>query len=160
MSRWRMFDYRTWHCVTVNIVAVWLRNVALCECDDGGCVATERDIVWMSRWRVCDYRTWHCVNVKMMDVWLQNVRLYECECGYRVWHCVNVKMIELVSWHFEPSQPQRIKSRLKRMFNLSSTYSARKSSNHKFSKNHKISHDTNLQWTKHTQTSNKTSSKN
>ena len=39
----------------------------------------------------------------------------------------------LVSWHFEPSQPQRITSRLKTMFNLSPIYSARKSSNHKLS---------------------------
>ena len=37
------------------------------------------------------------------------------------------------------------------MFNLSSIYSARKSSNHKLSINHKISHDTNLHKTKHTQ---------
>ena len=34
------------------------------------------------------------------------------------------------------------------MFNLSPTYSARKSSNHKLSINHKISHDTNLPKTK------------
>ena len=41
------------------------------------------------------------------------------------------------------------------MFNLSSIYSARKSSNDKLSINHKISHDTNLHKTKHTQTSDK-----
>ena len=50
----------------------------------------------------------------------------------------------LVSWCFEPSQPQRITSRLKTMFNLSPIYSACKLSNHKLSKNHKISPDTNL----------------
>ena len=50
----------------------------------------------------------------------------------------------LVSWYFEPSQPQRVTSWLKTMFNLSPVYSARKSSNHKLSINHKISHDTNL----------------
>ena len=54
---------------------------------------------------------------------------------------------ELVSWYFEPSQPQRINSRLKTMFNLSSIYSERKSSNHKLFKNYKISPDTNLQKT-------------
>ena len=53
----------------------------------------------------------------------------------------------------KPSQPQRITSRLKTMFNLSPIYSARKSSNHKLSINHKISQDTNLHKTKHTQTS-------
>ena len=36
---------------------------------------------------------------------------------------------ELVSWYFEPNQPQRITSRLKTMLNLSPIYSARKSSN-------------------------------
>ena len=60
----------------------------------------------------------------------------------------------LVSWYFEPSQPQRITSRLKTMFNLSLIYSARKSSNHKFSQNHKICPDTNLHKAKQTQTSN------
>ena len=49
-----------------------------------------------------------------------------------------------VSWYFEPSQPQRITSRLKTMFNLSAIYSARKSSRNQLSKNHKISPDTNL----------------
>ena len=44
-----------------------------------------------------------------------------------------------VSWYFEPSQPQRITSWLKTMFNLSPIYSARKSSNHKLFKNRKIS---------------------
>ena len=42
------------------------------------------------------------------------------------------------------------------MFNLSSIYSARKSSNHKLSINHKISHDTNLHKTKHTNIRHKT----
>ena len=60
-----------------------------------------------------------------------------------------------VSWHFEPSQPQRVTSLLKTMFNLAPIYSARKSSNHKLSINHKNSHDTNLHKTKHTQTSDK-----
>ena len=36
------------------------------------------------------------------------------------------------------------------MFNLSPTYSARKSSNHKLSINHKISHDTDLHKTTYT----------
>ena len=58
----------------------------------------------------------------------------------------------LVSWYFEPSQPQRITSELKQtsvclLFTL-------RSSKHKFPKNHKISPDTNLQKTNHTQTSN------
>ena len=66
----------------------------------------------------------------------------------------------VVSWYFEPSQLQRITSRLKTMFNLFSIYSARKSSNHKLSINHKISHDTNLHKTKHTQTSDTKFSKN
>ena len=55
-----------------------------------------------------------------------------------------------VTCYFEPSQPQRITSRLKTMFNLSPIYSARKSSNRKLSKTHKISPDTNLHKTKHT----------
>ena len=66
----------------------------------------------------------------------------------------------LVSWYFEPSQPQRVTSWLKTMFNLPPIYSARKSSNHKLSINHKISHDTNLHKTKHTQTSDSKFSKN
>ncbi|WP_419617253.1 hypothetical protein, partial [Thiolapillus sp.] len=66
----------------------------------------------------------------------------------------------LVSWYFEPSQPQRATSWLKTMFNLSHIYSARKSSNHKLSINHKITHDTNLHKTKHTQTSDIKFSKN
>ena len=49
----------------------------------------------------------------------------------------------LVSWYFELSQPQKITSRLKTMFNLSPIYPARKSSNHKLSINHKSSPDTN-----------------
>ena len=68
---------------------------------------------------------------------------------------LSMKVSQLVSWYFEPSQPQRVTSWLKTMFNLSPIYSARKSSNHKLSINHKISHDTNLHKTKHTQTSDK-----
>ena len=49
----------------------------------------------------------------------------------------------LVSWYFEPCQPQRITSRPKTTFNLSPVYTARKSSNHKLSKIHKISPGTN-----------------
>ena len=45
----------------------------------------------------------------------------------------------LVSWYFEPGQPQRMTSRPKTMFNRSPIYSARKSSNQNLSKNHKIS---------------------
>ena len=56
----------------------------------------------------------------------------------------SIIIIYLVSWYFEPSQPQRVTSWLKTMFNLPSIYSARKSLNHKLSINHKISHDTNL----------------
>ena len=49
----------------------------------------------------------------------------------------------LVGWYFEPSQPQRITSQLKIMFNLSPIYAARRSSNHKLSKNtrHKTIHN-------------------
>ena len=54
----------------------------------------------------------------------------------------------LVSWHFEPSQPQRITARLKTMFSLSPIHSARRPSNHKLSKNHKISPEQNLHKTK------------
>ena len=57
------------------------------------------------------------------------------------------------SWYFGPSQPQRVTSWLKTMFNPSPIYSARKSSNHKLSINHKISNDTTLHKTKHIQTS-------
>ena len=62
---------------------------------------------------------------------------------------------ELISWYFEPSQPQRIISALKTNFNLSPSYSAHKSPNHNFSQICKISPDTNIciQNT-HTQTSN------
>ena len=67
---------------------------------------------------------------------------------------------KLVSWYFEPSQPQRVTSLLKTMFNLSPIYSAPKSSNYKLSMNHKISPDTNLHKTKHTQTSDTTFLKN
>ena len=41
-------------------------------------------------------------------------------------------------WQVEPSQPRRIISGLKTNFNLSPSYSARKSSNHKFSASYKI----------------------
>ena len=51
---------------------------------------------------------------------------------------------KLDSWCFEPSQPQRIISGLKTNFNLSPSYSAQKSSNHKFFKIYKISPDTNV----------------
>ena len=67
---------------------------------------------------------------------------------------------ELLSWYFEPSQPQRITSRLKKKFNLSAIHSARKSSNHKSTQNHKINPDTNLHKTQHTQTLNTKLSKN
>ena len=75
-----------------------------------------------------------------------------------------LELINLVTWlvkgYFEPSQPQRITSRLKAIFNLSPFHFARKSSNHKLFKNQKISLDTNLHETKHTQTSNNFFSKN
>ena len=70
------------------------------------------------------------------------------------------RLSKLVSWYFEPSQPQRVTSWLKTMFNLSPIYSARKSSNHKLSINHIIIHDTNLHKIKHTQTSDTKFSKN
>ena len=54
---------------------------------------------------------------------------------------------QLVSWYFEPRQPQRITSGLKQ---LSPIYSSHKSSNHKFLKKHKISPGTNLYITEHT----------
>ena len=66
-----------------------------------------------------------------------------------------VAVHNLVSWYFELSQPQRITSRLKTMFNLSPIYFACKSSNHELSKNHKISPDTKLHKTKYTKTSKK-----
>ena len=46
-------------------------------------------------------------------------------------HSERGKICQLINWYFEPSQPQRITSRLKTMFNLAPIYSARKSSNHK-----------------------------
>ena len=70
--------------------------------------------------------------------------------GLKVMNLIKLK----VNWYFEPSQPQRITSRIKTMFSLSPIYSACKSSNHKLSINHKISPDTNLRKMKHTQTSN------
>ena len=54
----------------------------------------------------------------------------------------------LVNWYFETSQPQRITSRLKTMFNLSPIYSARKLSNHKLFKNHKINPVHKFTWNK------------
>ena len=63
----------------------------------------------------------------------------------------------LNSWHFEPSQPQRITSGLKQTsicLPFTQVSYLHKSSNHIFPKKHKISPDTNLQITKHTQTSN------
>ena len=59
---------------------------------------------------------------------------------------------DLLSWCFEPSQAQRIILGLKTNFSLSASYSAHKSTNHKFSKIDKISPDTNLFKTKHTYT--------
>ena len=59
---------------------------------------------------------------------------------------------KFVSWYFEPSEPQRITSGLKTNFNLSASYSAHNSSNHKFSKIYKVSPDTNLYETKLTYT--------
>ena len=58
-----------------------------------------------------------------------------------------IRNSQLVSWYFEPSQPQKIKSGLKTLFSQFPIYSAHKSSNHKLPKNHKISPDTNLQIT-------------
>ena len=52
---------------------------------------------------------------------------------------VSLQHQQLVSWYFELSQPKKITSRLKTMFNLSPIYSARKSSNRKLIKTHKIS---------------------
>ena len=85
--------------------------------------------------------------------------------GYWCWCQLNEEqnkegLQKLVSWYFEPSQPQRVTSWLKTMFNPSRIYSARKSSKHKSSTNHKIRHDTNLHKTKHTQTSDTKFSKN
>ena len=82
-------------------------------------------------------------------------------CSHYNWYlCRHLDIAyKLVSWYFEPRQPQRITSRLKTMFSLSPIYSARKSSYHKLSINHKISLDRNLHKTKHTQTSNTTFSK-
>ena len=51
---------------------------------------------------------------------------------------------QLVSWYFEPSQPQRITSGLKTNFKLSPIYYTYMSSNHKLSKNYKTSPDTTL----------------
>ena len=45
-----------------------------------------------------------------------------------------MEQIWLVTWYFEPSQPQKIISGLKTNFNLSPNYSTHKSANHKFSK--------------------------
>ena len=75
--------------------------------------------------------------------------LYLMAFSFRWSYC---RAVATVRWYFEPSQPQRITSWLKTMFNLSPIYSARKSSNPKLSINHKFSSDTNLHRTKHTQT--------
>ena len=61
---------------------------------------------------------------------------------------LTVIIIIIVSWYFEPRQPQRVTPWLKTMFSLAPIYSARKLSNYKLSINHKISHDTNLHKTK------------
>ena len=62
---------------------------------------------------------------------------------------------QLVSWYFEPSQPQRMISGLKASFNLSPSYCAHKSSSHKFSRVYKISPGTNhIKQNIDTQTSN------
>ena len=52
----------------------------------------------------------------------------------------------LVSRYFEPSQPQRVRAKKKntKNFNLCPSYSALKSSNHKFSQIYKISPGTNF----------------
>ena len=92
--------------------------------------------------------TKHCTDINME-------KLYKDAKTLR-----NSAVSQLVSWYFEPSQPQRVTSWLRTMFNPSSIYLARKSSNHKLSINHKISHDTNLHKTKHTQTSDTKFSKN
>ena len=68
---------------------------------------------------------------------------------------------KLVSWYFQPSQPQRIISGLKTNLNLSLTYSAQKSPNHKFSQIYKISPGTIcMEQNIHTQTTNTKFSKN
>ena len=79
---------------------------------------------WRGRW-------W--AHKQESDSW-PGMRQYQC--WFQFWTEL------LVSWYFEPSQPQRITSRPKTMFNLSSIYRARKSPKHK-SKQHKISPDTN-----------------
>ena len=61
-------------------------------------------------------------------------------------------IVVLVSWCFEANHPQRIMSGLKTNHDLSPSYSARKSSNHKFSNIYKISLKTNLCKRKHTYT--------
>ena len=83
--------------------------------------------------------------------------LYLMAFSFRWSYC---RAVATVRWYFEPSQPQRITSRPKTMFNLSLIYSAHKSSNHISSKNHNISPDTNPHNTKNTQTSNNFFSKN
>ena len=60
------------------------------------------------------------------------------------------KKKELICWHFEPSQPQRITSGLKST-STSLLFTPHTSSNHKFHENHQTSPDTNLHKTKHTQ---------
>ena len=87
----------------------------------------------------------HCISDGLLKCSMQSYGILTLLYFNWSLHC------KLVSWYFELSQPQRVTSWLKTMFNLSSIYSARKSSNHKLSINHKISHDTNLHKTKHTQ---------
>ena len=85
-------------------------------------------------------------------LWFLPSRFCLCLLWEDVAHLLQQKLwgevSELVSWYFEPSQPQRITSGLKTMFNLSAIYSACKSSYHKLSKTHQISPDTCLQKTK------------
>ena len=82
----------------------------------------------------------------------------------RVWHAGLWKVlrsfnIDLVSLYFEPSQPQRITSRLKTMFKLSPIYSARKSQTTNYPKITK-SVPTQTHLKQNTQTSNTILSKN
>ena len=90
----------------------------------------------------------NCPKPKVLDVIAKNRELLNLQPKV-----VAPSASQLVSWYFEPSQPQRVTSWLKTMFNPSPIYSAHKSSNHKLSINHKIRHATNLHKTKHTQTS-------
>ena len=72
------------------------------------------------------------------------------ECKYAI---VTVQCTShLISWYFEPSQPEKIISGLKTNFNLFPNYSAHKSPNHKFCKIYKISPATYLKKIKHIHT--------